>query len=68
MLFKVGDLVLRKVLLNTKDPNHGQLGPNWEGSYRVTAVGRIGAYHLQTLKGKALPRPWNVINLKKFYF
>ena len=36
--FKVGDLVLRKALLNTKDPNHGKLGPNWEGLYRVSSV------------------------------
>ena len=30
-VFKVGDLIPKKVLPNTKDPNHGKLGPNWEG-------------------------------------
>ena len=64
----VGDLVLRKVLPNAKDPNHGKLGPNWEGPYRVTVVGRTGAYHLETLERKTLQRPWNIANPKKFYF
>ena len=26
--FKIGDLVLKKVSLVTKDPSHGKLGPN----------------------------------------
>lgn len=34
-LFKVGDLVLRKVLPNARDPNHGKLRLTWEGPYRV---------------------------------
>ena len=33
--FNIGDLVLKKVSLATKDPTHGKLGPNWEGPYRV---------------------------------
>jgi hypothetical protein len=33
--FQQGDLVLRKVFGNTKNPNDGKLGPNWEGPYRV---------------------------------
>ena len=35
--FKVGDLVLRKVMGATKDPARGNLGPNWEGPYRITS-------------------------------
>uniref|UniRef100_A0A2N9HX21 Uncharacterized protein n=1 Tax=Fagus sylvatica TaxID=28930 RepID=A0A2N9HX21_FAGSY len=31
--FQQGDLVLRKVLGNTKNPTNGKLGPNWEGLY-----------------------------------
>jgi ribonuclease HI len=31
----VGDLVLRKVTLATKNPFEGKLGPNWEGPYKV---------------------------------
>ena len=37
--FKVGDLVLRKVLPNTKDPNHDKLSSNCKGPNRVIAVG-----------------------------
>ncbi|RVW60668.1 hypothetical protein CK203_048870 [Vitis vinifera] len=35
--------------------------------YRVTHVGPNNTYHLEALDGKALPRPWNVLHLKKFY-
>ena len=38
----LGDLVLRKVLGNTKNPAWGKLGPNWEGPYRITTVAGIG--------------------------
>ena len=33
--FNIGDLVLKKVFLATKDPSHGKLGPNWEGPYKI---------------------------------
>ena len=33
--FNIGDLVLKKVSLATKNPTHGKLGPNWEGPYRI---------------------------------
>ena len=33
--FNIGDLILKRVSLATKDPTHGKLGPNWEGPYRV---------------------------------
>ena len=53
----IGDLVLHKVTLPTKDPVQGKLGPTWEGPYRVTHYSRQGSYHLETLDGKRLPRP-----------
>ena len=31
----IGDLVLRKVSVATKDPNQGKLELTWEGPYRV---------------------------------
>ncbi|KAL5539602.1 hypothetical protein UlMin_044178 [Ulmus minor] len=40
--FVKGDLVLRKVFLNTKEKGVGVLGPNWEGPYRVRAIIRPG--------------------------
>ena len=33
--FNIGDLVLKRVSLATKNSAHGKLGPNWEGPYRV---------------------------------
>ena len=49
--FKVGDLVLRKVIGATKDPTQGKLGPNWEGPYRITSWQKKDTYHLETLDG-----------------
>ncbi|CAL8991185.1 unnamed protein product, partial [Prunus brigantina] len=36
--FRPGDLVLRAVLLATRDRSAGTLGANWEGPYRVVAI------------------------------
>ena len=36
----IGDLVLRKVTISTKDPTQGKLGPTWEGPYRVVHYSR----------------------------
>jgi ribonuclease HI len=65
--FKVGDLVLRKVTLATRDPVEGKLAPNWEGPYKVIRCQRPGAYYLEDSTGKALPRPWNADHLKKYF-
>ena len=59
-----GDLVLRKVMGAAKDPSWGKLGPNWEGPFRITSVVGIVEYYLEDLDEKAVPRPWNVNNLK----
>ena len=64
---EIGDLVLRKVSIATKDPNQGKLGPTWEGPYRVVNYSRRGSYHLETLDGQKLLRPWNIKNMKKYY-
>ena len=63
-----GDLVLRKVLGNTKNPAWGKLGPNWEGPYRIISIVGIGAYCLEDLDEKAVLRPWNVKNLRMYYY
>ena len=62
------DLVLRKVLGNAKNPSWGKLAPNWEGPYRITSVAGICAYHLEDLDEKAVLRPWNVNNLRRYYY
>ena len=63
-----GDLVLRKVVGTAKNPSLGKLSPNWTGPYRITSVVGIGAYYLKDLNEKAVPHPWNVNNLKMYYY
>ena len=62
------DLVLKKVVGNTKNPTWGKLGPNWEGPYHITLVARVGAYYLEDLGERAVLHPWNVNNLKRYYY
>ena len=64
----LGDLVLRKVLGSTKNHAWRKLGPNWEGPYRITLVVGIGAYYLKDLDEKIVLHPWNVNNLKRYYY
>ena len=66
--FQVGDLVLPKVVTNTRNPNDNKLKPNWEGPYKVTSFVGVGAYRLIDMDGKPIPRPWNICNLKKYFF
>ncbi len=66
--FKVGDLILRKVTLTTKNPTQGKLGPTWEGPYKVVKFHKRGTYHLEKLDGTALPHPWNAEHLEKYYY
>ena len=65
--YKLGDLVLKKLLPARKDPTHGKLGSNWEGPYIVSRLVRPGNYELQTEEGKILPHSWNAEHLKSFY-
>ncbi|RDX58231.1 Pro-Pol polyprotein, partial [Mucuna pruriens] len=58
------DLVLRKV---TRSSNSNKLTPNWEGPFRVIEeVGR-GAYRLEHLDGKKIPRTWNAVMLRMYF-
>ena len=65
--FGARDMVLWKVMRNTRDINARKLAPTWEGPYRVTAIAGAGAYYLKDLDKRPLLRPWNAHNLKKFY-
>ncbi|XP_074356684.1 uncharacterized protein LOC141696442 [Apium graveolens] len=65
--FKVGDLVLRKVMPNTKIAQHEVLGANWEGPYKVKAILWKGTYRLEDLDGKLIPPAWNAEHLRKYY-
>ena len=55
--FNIGDLVLKKVSLATKNPAHGKLGLNWEGPYRIINYKRQGSYYLEALDGRKLEHP-----------
>ena len=63
----IGDLVLRKVTPTTRDSAQGKLGRIWERPYRVVHYSRQGSYHLETINGQRLPRPWNIEHLKKYH-
>ena len=63
-----GDLVLLKVVSAAKNPAWGKLRPNWEGPYRITSKAGIGAYFLEDLDEHVIPYPWNVNNLKRYYY
>ena len=65
--FSVGDLVLRRVFLNTRDQAAGVLGPNWEGPYQIEEVLHPGTYKLAYLNGDLIPRYWNGEHLRKYY-
>ncbi|XP_075658989.1 uncharacterized protein LOC142628836 [Castanea sativa] len=62
-----GYLILHKVTSATKDPAQGKLGLTWERLYRVVHYSRQDSYHLETLDGQRLPRPWNIEHLKKYH-
>lgn len=61
--FQVGDMLLRRVTLNTRNLADGKLGPNWEGPYIVNEIQKNGTYVLIKHEGKKVPRPWNAENL-----
>ena len=57
------DLVLRKAQLIQIE---NKMAPKWTRPYRVKEVLGKGAYKLETLDGKEIPRTWNAANLR-FY-
>ena len=64
-VFRVGDFVLKKVLV--QEPGLGSFGPKWEGPYKITEVMRPGTYRLADHNDRALSHPWNADHLKRFY-
>ncbi|CAL9019051.1 unnamed protein product [Prunus brigantina] len=67
LLLEIGDWVMRKVSLATKNPTEGTLGPTWEVPHEITKVCYPGTYQLCDPKGKTLPHPWNAGHLKYYY-
>ncbi|KAK4411899.1 hypothetical protein Sango_0262900 [Sesamum angolense] len=60
--FQAGDLVLTKA---EAFGLVGKLDPKWEEPYKVVEIVNGGAYKLQKIDRKKVPRTWNVANLKK---
>ncbi|XP_015963087.1 uncharacterized protein LOC107487021 [Arachis duranensis] len=65
--FEPNDLVLRRNDIGPPTPGAGKLAANWEGPYRIKKVMGKGAFKLERLDGKEVPRTWNAINLRRFY-
>ena len=63
-----GDLVLRRVVGTAKNQAWEKLKPNWEGPYRITLGAGIDAYFSEDLDEHVVPCPWNVYNLKRYYY
>ncbi|RDX77430.1 Tf2-9, partial [Mucuna pruriens] len=62
--FSVADLVLRRV---TRRGEYNKLSPLWEGPFRIIEEVGKGAYCLEQLDGKKVPRTWNAISLHMYY-
>ena len=64
----MNDLVLRKVFENTREWKAGKLGANWEGPYMISKIIKPCVYELTEMSGEKVPRSWNSLNLKRFYY
>ena len=60
-------MLLRRVILNTKEQGIGVLGLNWEGPYRVREMLKLGVYELKNLDGKCVNNSWNAEHLRRYY-
>ncbi|XP_057444433.1 uncharacterized protein LOC130736649 [Lotus japonicus] len=58
-----GDLVLKKRIGSSGN----KLRPIWEGPYIILKALGKGAYHLESLDGRRVPRSWNAASLKYYY-
>ncbi|XP_072058228.1 uncharacterized protein [Arachis hypogaea] len=57
--FGKNDLVLQRNDIGLPTQGEGKLAANWEGLYRVKDMLGKGAYKLEKLDGKEIPRTWN---------
>jgi hypothetical protein len=58
---------MRRASIGNRNARDGKLKANWEGPYRIKKATTKGAYHLETLQGKELPRTFNVADLLQYY-
>ena len=65
--FNIGDVVLKRVSLATRNLAYRKLGPNWKGPYKVINCKKQGSYYLEALDGRKLEHLWNVEHLRRYY-
>lgn len=54
-VFKLGDLMLRKLEATNNIESKGKLVLKWDGPFKITRIVKANTYHLQDTKGKSLP-------------
>ena len=64
-IFRVGDLVLNRVLV--QEPSLGSFCPKWDRPYRIIEIVRPGTYRLADQDDRNLGHPWHANHLKRFY-
>nr|KYP59635.1 hypothetical protein KK1_015071 [Cajanus cajan] len=65
--FHEGDLVWRATGSTRRNSSEGKLSANWDGPFRIRHALHNGAYKLEELSGKIIPRTWNSTHLKTCY-
>lgn len=65
--FCKGDLVLRNVIANTRNPKDEALGSNSERPLVLAKMLSNGAYRLSRQGGKLIPRTWNSEHLRPYF-
>ena len=65
--FLEGSLVLWRAEGPRKIPEKGKLTATWEGPFRVIMNLENGAYRLESIDGKIVPRKWNGTHLKAYH-
>ncbi|KAI4311194.1 hypothetical protein MLD38_036107 [Melastoma candidum] len=65
--YKPGDLVLKRILPNVKDPRGKFAPPNYDGPYVVKQAFLGGTLILMKMDGAVLPQPINADSLRRYY-
>jgi hypothetical protein len=45
----------------------GKLQLKWEGPFLVVSSSRLGSYRLKDMDDNDIPRPWNAVELRRYY-
>ena len=67
VIFKLRDLVLRKLKATYNRESRGKLTPKWNGPFKITTIVKANTYHLQDMKGKRFSWAWHSDHLKLYH-